>query len=160
MYGCESWTIKRGEGEGEVAQSCLTLCDPVDCSPPGFSVHGILQARILEWVTISFSRGSSQPRDRTQVSRIGGRRFNLWAKSWVPKNWCFQIVVLEVPWTARRSNQSILKDINPEYSLEGLMLKLKLQYLGHLMWRAYSLKKTWCWERLKTKEGYSWRWDG
>ena len=50
-------------GEGEVAQSCLTLCDPMDCSLPGFSVHGILQARILEWVTISFSRGSSQPRD-------------------------------------------------------------------------------------------------
>ena len=47
------------EGEGEVAQSCPTLCDPVDCSLPGFSVHGILQARILEWVTISFSRGSS-----------------------------------------------------------------------------------------------------
>ena len=68
--------------------------------------------------------------------------------------------LLRVPWTARRSNQSILKDINPEYSLEGLMLKLKLQYLGHLMWRAYSLKKTWCWERLKTKKGDSWRWDG
>ena len=46
-----------------VAQSCLTLCDPVDCSPPGSSVHGILQARILGWVAISFSRGSSQPRD-------------------------------------------------------------------------------------------------
>ena len=51
-------------------QSCLILCDPVDCSLPGFSVHGILQARILEWVTFSFSRGSSQPRDRTQVSCI------------------------------------------------------------------------------------------
>ena len=63
----------------EVIQSCPTLCDPVDCSLPGSSVHGILQARILEWVTISFSRGSSQPRDRTQVSCIGGRRFNLWA---------------------------------------------------------------------------------
>ena len=63
----------------EVAQSCLTLCDPMDCSLPGSSVHGILQARILEWVTISFSRGSSWPRDRTRVSRIGGRRFNLWA---------------------------------------------------------------------------------
>ena len=63
----------------EVAQSCPTLCDPVDCSLPGSSVHGILQARILEWVTISFSRGSSWPRDRTRVSRIGGRRFNLWA---------------------------------------------------------------------------------
>ena len=46
-----------------VAQSCPTLCHPMDCSPPGFSVHGILQARILEWVAISFSRGSSRPRD-------------------------------------------------------------------------------------------------
>ena len=51
-----------------VAQSCPTLCDPVDCSPPGSSVHGILQARILEWVVIPLSKGSSQPRDRTQVS--------------------------------------------------------------------------------------------
>ena len=50
-----------GEGEGEVAQSCPSLCNPVDCSLTGFSVHGILQARILEWVTISFSRGSSNP---------------------------------------------------------------------------------------------------
>ena len=63
----------------EVAQSCSTLCDPMDCSPSGSSVHGILQARILEWVAISFSRGSSQPRDRIQVSRIAGRRFILWA---------------------------------------------------------------------------------
>ena len=50
--------------------------------------------------------------------------------------------LLRVPWTARRSNQSILKEINPEYSLEGLMLKLKLQYFGHLMWRTDSLEKT------------------
>ena len=67
------------KGEGEVAQSCPTLCDPVDCNLLGLSVHGIFQARILEWIAISFSRGSSRPRDRTQVSRIGGRRFNLWA---------------------------------------------------------------------------------
>ena len=65
--------------ESEVAQSCPTLCDPMDCSPPGSSVHGIHQARILEWIAISFSRGSSQPRDRTQVSHIVGRCFNLWA---------------------------------------------------------------------------------
>ena len=58
-----------------VAQSCLTFCDPTDCSTPGFSVHGILQARILEWVAIPFSRGSSQPRDRTWVSYIVGRFF-------------------------------------------------------------------------------------
>ena len=57
------------ESESEVTQSCPTLCNPVDCSPPGSSVHGILQARILEWVAISFSRGSSRPRDWTQVSR-------------------------------------------------------------------------------------------
>ena len=58
------------KSESEVTQSCPTLCDPVDCSLPGFSVHGILQARILEWVAISFSRGSSSPRDRTRVSHI------------------------------------------------------------------------------------------
>ena len=63
----------------EVAQSCPTLCDPVDCNPPGSSVHGILQARILEWVTISSSRGSSRPRDWTRDSRIASRRFYLWA---------------------------------------------------------------------------------
>ena len=67
------------ESESEVAQSCPILCDPMDCSLPGSSLHGILQARILEWVAISFSRGSSQLRYQTQVSCIAGRRFNLWA---------------------------------------------------------------------------------
>ena len=66
-------------------------------------------------------------------------------ESWVPKNWCFWTVLLEkllrVPWTARRFNQSILKKISPEYTLEGLMLKLKLQYVGHLMRRTDSLEK-------------------
>ena len=67
------------ENESEVAQSCPTLCDPMDCSLPGSSLHGILQARVLEWVAISFSRGSSWRRDLTRVSRIPGRRFSLWA---------------------------------------------------------------------------------
>ena len=58
----------------EVTQLCPTLCDPMDCI-----VHGILQARILEWVAFPFSKGSSQPRDRTQVSRITGRFFTSWA---------------------------------------------------------------------------------
>ena len=58
-----------------VAQSGLTLVDPMDCSPPGSSVHGILHVRILEWVAMPSSRGSSQPRDRTQVSLIAGRFF-------------------------------------------------------------------------------------
>ena len=73
----------------------------------------------------------------------------MWELDWVLKNWCFELRedlnwrrFLRVPWTARRSNQSILKEISPEYSLAGLMLKLKLQYFGHLMWRNDSLEKT------------------
>ena len=62
-----------------VAQLYLTLWYPLDCSPPGSSVHGILQARKLEWVAIPFSRGSSLPSDRTQVSCIAGRFFTIWA---------------------------------------------------------------------------------
>ena len=62
--------------------------------------------------------------------------------------WCWRRL-LRVPWTARRSNQSILKEINPEYSLEGLILKLKLQFFGHLIRRIDSLER--CWERLKAK---------
>ena len=81
-----------------VTQSCLTLCDPM--SPPVSSVHGIFQARILEWVAILFSRGSSQTRDQTLASCIAGKFFTVWA------------------------------------TLEELMLKLKLQQFGHLMWRA------------------------
>ena len=54
-----------------VVHSCPTLCDLMDCSPPGSSVHGIFQARMLEWVAIFFSRGSSQPRDETHVSCVG-----------------------------------------------------------------------------------------
>ena len=63
------------ESESEVAQSCPTLCDPMDYSLPGFSIHGIFQARILEWGAISFSRRSSHPRDWTRVSLIVGRCF-------------------------------------------------------------------------------------
>ena len=67
------------KSESEVAQSCPTLCDPIDCSLPGSSVHGIFQAVVLEWIAISFSRGSSQPRAWTRVSGIVDRRFNVWA---------------------------------------------------------------------------------
>ena len=68
----------------KVAQLCPTLCDPMDCSLPGSSIHGIFQTRILEWVAISFSRGSPRPRDWTRVSRIVGRRFAIWATREVP----------------------------------------------------------------------------
>ena len=90
---CDSkwWRINRIKGkfhlfklffppcESEVSQLCPV--EPMDCSPPGSSVYGIFQARVLEWVAISFSRGSSQPRDRTRVSRTAGRRFTVWAIS-------------------------------------------------------------------------------
>ena len=69
LYCCLSH-LHITQSESEVTQSCPTLCDPMDSSLPGFSIHGIFQARVLEWVSISFSRGSSQPRDRTQVSCI------------------------------------------------------------------------------------------
>ena len=65
--------------ESLVAQSCPTLWDPTDCRLPGSSIHGIFQARVLEWVAIAFSRGSSQPSDWTWVSHIVGRRFTIWA---------------------------------------------------------------------------------
>ena len=67
------------ESKSEVAQSCPTLYDSMDCSLPHSSLHGIFQARVLEWVAISFSRGSSQPRDQTQVFRNVGTRFTVWA---------------------------------------------------------------------------------
>ena len=73
------WVMKKwiGGGGGLVAQSSLTHCNSVDCSPPGSSVHGISQARILEWVVISFSKGSSQPRDQTCISCLACRFFTM-----------------------------------------------------------------------------------
>ena len=74
--------------------------------------------------------------------------------------WCWRRL-LRVPWTARWSNWSVLKEINPEYSLERLMLKLKLQYFGYLMWRTFHLKRLWCWERFKARgEGDDRGWHG
>ena len=121
VYGCE-WVL--------VVQSCLTFCNHMDWSLPGSSVHGILQARLLEWVAISFSNGcESWTRNKAECWRID-----------VFQMWCWR-KLLRIHWTARISNQSILKEIKPEYSLEGLILKLKLQYFGLLMQRT-DLEKT------------------
>ena len=73
-----------------VVQLCPTLCDLTDCSPPGSSVHGILQARILKWVAIPFSRGSSQPRGWTWISCIAGRFFTIWATKTFLYKWTRQ----------------------------------------------------------------------
>ena len=114
---------------------------------------------------------------------VGSHLLTVWMweldhkEGWAPKNWGFQTVwcwrrLLRVPWTARRSNQPMLKEINPEYSLEGLMLKLKLQYFGHLMQRANSWEKTLMlgevegrrrgWQRMRWLDGimiwWTWTW--
>ena len=86
-------------------------------------------------------------------------------EGWAPKNWCSWTVVLEKtvenPLDCKEIKPAIIKEINPKYSLEGLMLKLKLQYFGHLMQRADSLEKTLFWERLKAGgEGDDRGWDG
>ena len=118
---------------------------------------GFFQARVLEWVAISFSRGLKS-RDITlpiNVCVVKALVFPVvmyGCESWIIKKaecqridafelWCWRRL-LRVLWTARRFNQSILKEISPDYSLEGLMLKLKLQYFGHLMRRIDSLEKT------------------
>ena len=145
------WTIKKAVKETEVAQSCTTLCNPIDCSLPDFSVNGIFQAKVWEWDVFPFSRGSSQPGDQTKVSHTAGRCIiyllsyegSHHKESRVPKNSCFWTVVLEKTLESPLDYiQSILREISPEYSLEGLMLKLQLQYFGHLMRRVDSLEKT------------------
>ena len=78
---------KSVEKQSDVAQSCPTLCDPMDGSLPGSSLHGIFQARIREWVAISFSRRSSPPRDQTWVSRMADRCFTVWATREVSTVW-------------------------------------------------------------------------
>ena len=102
----------------------------------------------------------------SQSHGFSGRHVWMWElghkESWVPKNWCFWTVVLEktlerVPWAARRSNQSILKEISPEYSLERLVLKRKLQSFGHLMRRTDSLEKTLMLGNIKDRRRRGWQ---
>ena len=96
--------ISHARKESLVTQLCPTLCDPKDCSLPGSSVHGILQARILEWVPIPFSSGSSQPSDWTQISYIAGRFFTFlshqrsqeeWTKDKTPRIRLIQNIIVQ-----------------------------------------------------------------
>ena len=105
--------------ESEVAQLCPTLSNPIDCNLPSSSVHGIFQDGYDSW---TIKKAECQRTDAFEL-------------------WCWRRL-LRVPCTARRSNQSILKEISLDYSLEGLMLELKLQYFGLLMQRTDSLEKT------------------
>ena len=167
-----------------VAQSCLTLCNPMDCSMPSFPVHHqvpkLAQAHV-HWVSDAIQPStdgdcSHKIKRRLLLRRkavtnldsiLKSRNITLPSKVHLLKAMVFPVVMygceswtikkaehqrldafelwywrrlLRVPWTARRSNQSILKEISPEYSLEGLMLKLKLQYFGPLIQRTDSLK--------------------
>ena len=83
------------KSESEVTQSCLTLCDSMDCSLPGSSIHGIFQARLLEWVAMSFSRRSSWLRDWIQISRTVGRCFTVWATRELYRLMASKIISLE-----------------------------------------------------------------
>ena len=82
----------------EVAQLCPTLCDSMGCSLSDSSVHGIFQARVLQWIAISFSRGSSRPRNWTRVSHIAGRRFTVWATRERLTHLLFLSTQLGIPW--------------------------------------------------------------
>ena len=113
--------------------SRVWLCDPMNCSLPGSSVHGIFQARVLEWVAISFSRGSSRPRDRTRVSRIVGRCFTVWATR---------------EWIGPQPTQTLHE-----------MAKIHLHWKGEERWRAWELPRRPARElegTLQTKKGYGW----
>ena len=109
--------------------------------------HLLLGRKVM---TIAYLKAEILLCQQSQGYGFSSSRVWMWEldgeENWALKNWCFWTVVLEktlrVLWTARRSNQSILKEISPGCSLEGLMLNLKLQYFGHLMWRVDSLEKT------------------
>ncbi|XP_055446586.1 uncharacterized protein LOC129659367 isoform X4 [Bubalus kerabau] len=146
--------MRESESESEVAQSYPTLSDPMDCGPLGSSIHGIFQ--------ITHAGGIQQPcaddadaacgEEPEDSSQQLAQVVMYGYESWTMKKaehlridafelWSWRRL-FRVLWAAKRSNQSILKEISSEYSLEGLMLKLKLQYFGHQMQRTDSLEKT------------------
>ena len=145
-----------GDGKGNPLQ-CSCLESPRDRGAWWAALYGVAQSRMwLKWL----SNSSSSSRQHIVKQRhyfvnkgpssqgYGFSSGHVWMweldykESWALRNWCFWRRLLGVPWTARRSNQSTLKEISPACSLEGLMLKLKLQYFGHLMQRSDSFEKT------------------
>ena len=130
--------------ESEVAQLCPTLCDPMDCTSQAPLVRELFQAIVLEWVAISFYRGSSQPRDRTRVSCIVGRRFTAWATSAVQKVLLI-IYFIYVAATAK-SLQSCLTLCDPtDGLLPGSSVPGILQ-TRTLEWVAISFSNAWKWK--------------
>ena len=147
LYAGQEATVRTGHGTTNWFQLGKGVCQGCILSPCFFerkamtNLDSILKSRDITLLTkFLLVKAIFFP-----VVMFGHERWII-KKSWAPKNWCFWSVVLEKtlesPWTARRSSLSILKEISPEYSLELLMLKLKLQHFCHLMWRADSLEKT------------------
>ena len=146
-----SWQI---DGETETVRYFMFLVSRI--SADGDCSHEIKRRLLLgrkamtNLDSILKSRGITNKGPSSQSCGFSISHVWMWEldykESWAQNNWCFWTVVLgrlsTVLWTARRSNQSILKEISLEYSLEGLMLKLKLQYFGHLIWRTTSFEKT------------------
>ena len=120
------------------AQSCLTLGDPIDCSPPGSSVHGIFQARILKWVEISFSWGSSQTRDQNWVSCIASGFFTNWASREIPYFSC----VFCFSWPSWLHRIYFIKDWKKQFFF---LIQFKKKYLKN---KYREGKKQWL-ERMK-----------
>ena len=115
------WGERRGES---VSRSVMSiLCDPMVCSTPGSSLHGILQARIVEWVAIPFSRGSFWPRDQTWVSWIAGRFFIVWANGTVRGRWTGKVTV----WKLRGLSMKLLASL-PEALVRVDKLELSGEY--------------------------------
>ena len=166
-----SWKKETFSSISSVTQPCLTLCDPMNCSTPDLPVHhqlseftqthihwfadAIQSSHLLSSPSPAFNLSQHQDLFKwvnylhqvAKVIPVIMYKCETWtikkAEHWridAFKLWCWRRH-LRVPWTIRQSNQSVLKKINPEYSLEGLILKLKLQYLGHLMLKSQSIGK-------------------
>ena len=156
-----------GLGETGINDAVKSLSHSMDCSLPGSSLHGILQARVLEWVAISFSRGSSPPRNRTWVSRIAGRHFNLWATTTSRNHPHFEISLAE-HWMYLTCMFEIYEEIGieswkPSFAKcfyvrnERRKLSFRLRY-KEILWRQW-LRKKLVWNSLgsyrETRESHS-----
>ena len=156
----KKWLYTGTSPDGQYQSQIDYICSQRCC---GWWLQPWSQKMIDSWQECRDKPRQCVEKQRYSSAKKRSLESSLWFSIWLweldrkegrlPKNWCLQTVALEktlrVPWTARRSSQSMLREINPEYSLEGLMLKLKLHYFGHLMWTANSLVKSLMLEKIE-----------